>query len=85
MVNQIYSTRLQLNKTNIFDTKALFSFGLVFITNGIVSHNMYDKRDNLNFEIVNFQFLDEDVPRCPTYCVHVYFSQLIRFVSDRKF
>ena len=33
------------------------------ITNGIVSSKCYDKRDDFNFEIVNFPFLDGDVPR----------------------
>ena len=47
------------------------------ITNGIVSSKIYDKQDNFNFEIVNFPFLDGDVPRSPSY--GVYISQLIRF------
>ena len=47
------------------------------ITNGIVSSKIYDKRDDFNFEIVNFPFLDGDVPRSPSY--DVYISQLIRF------
>ena len=46
-------------------------------TNGIVSSKIYDKRDDFNFEIVNFPFLDGDVPRSPSY--GVYISQLIRF------
>ena len=47
------------------------------ITNGIVSSKIYDKWDYFNFEIVNFPFLDGDVPRSPSYSV--YISQLIRF------
>ena len=47
------------------------------ITNGIVSSKIYDKQDDFNFEIVNFPFLDGDVPRSPSY--GVYMSQLIRF------
>ena len=47
------------------------------ITNGIVSSKIYDKRDDFNFEIVNFPFLDGDVPCSPSY--GVYISQLIRF------
>ena len=47
------------------------------ITNGIVSSKIYDKQDDFNFEIVNFPFLDGDVPRSPSY--GVYISQLIRF------
>ena len=58
------------------------------ITNGIVSTKIYDKRDDFNFEIVNFPFLGRDVPRSPSYSV--YISQLIRFarifshVDDRN-
>ena len=48
------------------------------ITNGIVSSKIYDKRDDFNFEIVNFPFLDGDVPCSPSYGVCI--SQLIRFV-----
>ena len=47
------------------------------ITNGIVSSKIYDKRDDFNFEIVNFPFLDGDVPCSPSY--GVYISQFIRF------
>ena len=39
--------------------------------------SLYDKQDDFNFEIVNFPFLDGDVPRTPSY--GVYISQLIRF------
>ena len=45
--------------------------------NGFVSSKNYDKRDDLDFDIVNFPFLDGDVPRSPSY--EVYISQLLRF------
>ena len=44
---------------------------------GIVSSKIYDKGNYLNFEIVNFPFLDGHVPSSPSY--GVYISQLIRF------
>ena len=47
------------------------------ITNDMVSSGVCDRRDDFNFEIVNFPFLDGDVPRSPSY--GVYISQLIRF------
>ena len=47
------------------------------ISNDIVSTKIYDKRDDFDFEIVNFPFLDGDVPRSTSY--GVYNSQLIRF------
>ena len=47
------------------------------ITNDIVSSIINDQRDDFYFEIVNFPFLDGDVPRSPSY--GVYISQRIRF------
>ena len=45
------------------------------ISDGFVKTKIYDKRDD--FDIVNFLFLDCDVPRSASY--GVYISQLIRF------
>ena len=58
MVGQIYPTELQLNKANFSDTEALFFDLNLSIINGIVSSKIYDKRDDFNFEIVNFPFLE---------------------------
>ena len=77
MVNQIYPSELQLNKDNTSDTEALFLDLHLSISNGFVSSKIYDKRDDFDFDIVNFPFLDGDVPRRPSY--GVYISQLIRF------
>ena len=38
---------------------------------------IYDKRDDFDFDIINFPFLDGDVPRSTSY--GVFISQLIRF------
>ena len=77
MVNQIYLSELQLNKANTSDTEAPFLDLHLSISNGFVSSKIYDKRDAFDFDIVNFPFLDGDVPRRPSY--GVYISQLIRF------
>ena len=68
MVNQIYPPKLQLNKANTSDTEAPFLDLHLSISNGFVSTKTYDKRDDFDFDIVNFPFLDG-----------VYISQLIRF------
>ena len=73
MVGQIYPTELQLNKANSSNTEGQF----LDLNYGIVSSKIYDKRDDFNFESVNFPFLDGDVPHSPSYSV--YISQLIRF------
>ena len=72
MVGQIYPTELQLNKANSSDTEAPFLDLNLSITNGIVSSKIYDKRNDFNFEIVIFVFLDGDVPLSFLWCI--YFS-----------
>ena len=56
MVGQIFPSELQLNKANTSDTKAAFSDLHLSISNDIVSIKIYDKRDDFDFEIVNFPF-----------------------------
>ena len=77
MVNQIYPAELHLNKANISDTAASFLDLHLSISNGFVSSKIYDKLDDFDFDIVNFPFLNGDVPRRPSY--GVYISRLIRF------
>ena len=62
MVGQIYPTELQLSRANSSDKEAPFLDLGLSIINDIVSFKIYDKRDGFNFEIVNFRFLDGDVP-----------------------
>ena len=56
MVSQIYPSELQLNKANAPDTEAAFLDLHLSIHNDIVSTKIYDKRDDFDFEIVNFPF-----------------------------
>ena len=53
------------------------------ISDDIVSTKIYHKRDDFDFDIVNFPFLDGDVPRSTSY--GVYISQLIRFARASCF
>ena len=76
MVNQIYPPELQLNKANTSDTDAPFLDLHLSISNSFVSSKIFDKHDDFDFDILNFPFLDGDVPRRPSY--GVYISQLIR-------
>ena len=65
MVDRIYPTELQLNRANSSNTEAPFLDLNLCISNGTVSTKIYDKRDDFDFDIVNFPFLDGDVPRRP--------------------
>ena len=77
MVNQIYPPELQLNKAKFSGTEAPLLDLHLYVANGFVSSKIYDKRYNFDFGIVNFLFLDGDVPCCASY--GIYISQLIRF------
>ena len=77
LISSIYPNELKLNKANNSDTSAAFLDLDLSIDNGKISSKIYDKRDDFNFDIVNFPFLDGDVPRSTSY--GVYISQLIRF------
>ena len=77
MVNRIYPSELQLNKANVSDAETSFLDLHLFISDGFVKTKIYDKRDDFDFEYVNFPFLDGDVPRSASYGVDI--SQLIRF------
>ena len=79
MVNRIYPPELQLNNANTSDAEAPFLDLHLSISNGFVSSKIYDKRDDFDFDVVNFPYLDVDVPRSTSY--RVYISQLIRFAS----
>ena len=71
MVNRIYPPELQLNKANTSDTKSPLLDLHLSISNGFVSSKIYDKRDDFDFDIVNFPFLDGDVPSSTSYGVYI--------------
>ena len=77
MVNCIYPSGPRSNKTNVSDNEASFLDFHLSISDGFVKTKIYDKRDDFDFDIANFPFLDGDASRLTSYCV--YISQLIRF------
>ena len=82
----IITLQLCYRKLLITNVKTLHSRFLdlhLSISNDIVSTKIYDKRDDFDFEIVNFPFLDGNVPRSTSY--GVYISQLIRFARASSY
>ena len=59
------------------DTEASLLHLHLSISDGFVRTKLYDQLDDFDCDIVNFPFLDGDVPRSTSY--GVYISQLIRF------
>ena len=71
MFKRIYPSKLQLNKANVSDTEASFLDLHLSILDGFVKTKIFDKRDDFDFDIVNFPFLDSDVPRSTSYGVYI--------------
>ena len=70
-MGRIYPPELQLNKANASDTEAPFLDLHLSISNGFVSSKRYDKRDDFDFDIVNFSFLGGGrSPFCLLRCLH---------------
>ena len=71
MVKHIYPSELQLNKANSSDTEAPCLDLHLTISDGFVSSKIYDKRIYFDFDIVNFPFLDGDIPRATSYGIYI--------------
>ena len=86
MVGQIYPSKLQINQANTFDREATFLDLHLSISNDIVPTKIYDKWDDFDFEIVNFPFLDGDVPSSTSYGVYIShltcFARASIYVTD---
>ena len=79
LVGRVCPSELQLGGAGASDTEAAFLGLHLSISNDIVSTKIYDKRDDFDFEVVSFPFLDGGVPRSTSY--GVYISQLVRFAG----
>ena len=59
--SMVNPSELELKKANVSDAEASFLDLHLSISDGFVKTKFYDKRDD--FDIVNFPFLDGNVPR----------------------
>ena len=83
MVNRIYPSELQLNKANVSDAEALFLDLHLSISDGFVKTKIYDKRDEFDFDILNFPFLDGDVlVRHPMVFIFLNLFDLLQFLVN---
>ena len=67
---EIYPVELTLNKANTNNVHCPFLDLDIYIINGKLNTKIYDKRDDFSFPIVNYPFLDGDVPLSPSYGVY---------------
>jgi hypothetical protein len=77
-VDRIYPIELEIKDTTDTDRSASYLYlHLEIDSEGRLRTKLYDKRDDLNFPIVNFPFICSNIPPAPAY--GVYISQMIRY------
>ena len=77
-LNSIYPAELEIkNTTESTRSSSYLDLQLHIGADGPLFTKLFDKRDEFNFPIINFPFLDSNIPSSPAY--GVYISQLIRY------
>ena len=73
-----YPSELEIKDTTDSSTSASYLDVLLSIdADGKLTTQLYDKRDDFSFTIVNFPYICSNIPLSPAY--GVYISQLIRY------
>ena len=85
-IDEIYPSELIVKNTTTTSSETSYLDTAINIgdRNGTVRISVYDKKEDFNFKIVNFPYLDSNIPRNPAY--GVYISQLVRYarICSRK-
>ena len=76
VMRNIYPPELTLKRTTELDTKLPYLDVSISVRHGKFVTEVYDKRDNFNFNVVNYPFMCSNIPARST--IGVYISQLIR-------
>ena len=75
-ISNIYPEQLKLKRTTEAIDRLSYLDLELSIRDKKFSSDVFDKRDAFNFHIVNFPYLDSNIPSKPAY--GVYISQLVR-------
>ena len=76
-ISTIYPDELELKETTESSTSCSFLDLLLFNDKDELKFGVYDKRDDFDFEIVNYPHMTSNIPENPAY--GVYISRLIAF------
>ena len=79
-LGQIYPAEFGIKDTTESTTSASYLDLLLSIgRDGQLHASIYEKRDDFNFHITNFQFLSSNIQSSPAYCILI--SQLILYAG----
>ena len=79
-ITSIYPSDLELKETTESNITCSFLDLLLFNDGGILKSKVYDKRDDFNFDIVNYPYISSNIPINPAYGVYV--SRLTAFARN---
>ena len=79
-ITSIYPSDLELKETTESNITCSFLDLLLFSDGGILKSKVYDKRDDFNFDIVNYPYISSNIPINPAYGVYV--SRLTAFARN---
>ena len=77
-IYNIYPRDLEIKQESNNSEEVSFLDLKIRFNRGQLAFSIYDKREDFNFEIVNFPFMDSCIPR--KSALGVYYSQLIRYL-----
>ena len=89
-VDRIYPIETEIKDTTDAARSASYlDLHLKIDSEGQLRTKLYDKRDDINFPILNFTFICSNIPAAPAYGVYIYIYQKILYsracVSYQKF
>ena len=76
-IANIYPVEMIVNKTNISVSKSNFLDMTISIYRGKFYFSLYDKRNDYDFDVISFPFLNGNIPKGQSY--GVFISQLVRY------
>ena len=76
-LHEIYPNELELKETTGSNETCSYLDLALYSDGGKLKFRLYDKRDDFDFDIVNYPFLDSNIPSIPAYGVYV--SRLVNF------
>ena len=83
-VDRIYPIEVEIkDTTDTYRSASYLDLHLEIDSEGRMRTKLYDKRDDLNFPIVNFSLICSNIPAAPAYGVYIY--QFMRCCSYQDF
>jgi hypothetical protein len=82
-VDSIYPNELEIKDITQCSTSASYIDVLLKLdTNSKITTQLYDKRDDFNFSIVNFPYLCSNIPASPAYGIYIAAYSIYKSLLD---